>query len=114
MSMHIRLLYRVFNKIYCRETFQFVNCKNTHTHMRLKNNLFQLLIILVCISCKDKRNESSRQPEKVPVADLEEIKSVGRIIAITDFNSTSYFIYRGQPMGFQYELLRELADHLGI
>lgn len=31
-----------------------------------------------------------------------------------DFNSTNYFIYRGEPMGYQYELLKLLADHLGV
>lgn len=36
-----------------------------------------------------------------------------QIVAITDYNSTNYFVYRGQLMGYQYELLQELADHLG-
>ena len=36
-----------------------------------------------------------------------------KIVAITDYNSTNYFEYRGQLMGYQYELLQELADHLG-
>ncbi len=36
-----------------------------------------------------------------------------KIVAITDYNSTNYFVYRGQLMGYQYELLQELADHLG-
>ena len=38
----------------------------------------------------------------------------GKLVVLTDFNSTNYFIYRGQPMGYQYELLQELADYLGI
>lgn len=31
-----------------------------------------------------------------------------------DFNSTNYFIYRGEPMGYQYELLQLLAEQLGV
>jgi membrane-bound lytic murein transglycosylase F len=38
----------------------------------------------------------------------------GRLVAVTDFNSTSYFIYRGEPMGFHFELLKAFTDHLGI
>lgn len=46
--------------------------------------------------------------------DLEQIRERGKLIAITDFNSTSYFIYRGEPMGFQYELLQAYADYLQL
>lgn len=45
---------------------------------------------------------------------LERIQERGKIIAVTDFNSTNYFIYRGEPMGYQYELLKLLADHLDV
>ena len=45
--------------------------------------------------------------------DLDDIRERGRLIAITDYNSTNYFIYRGEPMGFHYELLKAFADHLG-
>lgn len=68
--------------------------------------------ILCCISfpgCKE-----SKDTGKHKVADLNEIRENGRLVVLTDFNSTNYFIYRGQPMGYQYELLQELADHLRL
>lgn len=46
--------------------------------------------------------------------DLEQIREGGKLVALTDYNSISYFIYKGEPMGFQYELLREFADYLQI
>jgi membrane-bound lytic murein transglycosylase F len=46
--------------------------------------------------------------------DLDEIASDGRLKVVTEFNSVNYFIYRGKPMGFQYEVLQELSNHLGI
>jgi len=46
--------------------------------------------------------------------DLDAIRERGKLIAVTDFNSTDYFIYRGEPMGFHFELLRSFSDHLGI
>jgi len=45
---------------------------------------------------------------------LERIQNRGKIVAVTDFNSTNYFIYRGEPMGYQYELLKLLAEHLDV
>jgi membrane-bound lytic murein transglycosylase F len=51
---------------------------------------------------------------KTRISDLDEIRENGKLVVITDFNSTDYFIYRGQPMGYQYELIQELADHLEI
>lgn len=46
--------------------------------------------------------------------DLPEIKKRGRLIAIVDNSSTSYFIYRGQAMGYEYDLLTRLAQKLGV
>jgi membrane-bound lytic murein transglycosylase F len=46
--------------------------------------------------------------------DLADITKSGVLRAIVDNNSVSYFIYRGRPMGFEYELLQRLAKHLGV
>lgn len=46
--------------------------------------------------------------------DLEDIKKDGVLNAIAIYNSTSYFLYKGEPMGFEYELLHRLADELGV
>ena len=46
--------------------------------------------------------------------DLEEIRERGKLIALTGYNSTSYFIYKGTPMGYEYELLEQLAKEIGV
>ena len=46
--------------------------------------------------------------------DLETIKKDGVLHAITIYSSTSYFSYKGMPMGFEYELLSRLAKELGL
>ncbi len=46
--------------------------------------------------------------------DLDEIKASGKLRVVTDFSAVNYFIYKGKPMGFQYEMLQELSDYLGI
>ncbi|MFN2546107.1 MAG: transglycosylase SLT domain-containing protein [Myxococcales bacterium] len=45
---------------------------------------------------------------------LEEIVRSGYIRVLTRNNDTSFFIYRGHRMGFDYELGKKLAQHLGI
>jgi membrane-bound lytic murein transglycosylase F len=50
----------------------------------------------------------------LPRRDLAEIKATGKLIALTDFSSSSYFLYKGVPMGFEYELLERFCDHLGV
>ncbi len=46
--------------------------------------------------------------------DLDAIRQKGKLVALTDYNSISYFTYRGTPMGYQYELLQNLASKLGL
>jgi len=45
---------------------------------------------------------------------LEEIRRSGYIRILTRNNDTSFFIYRGHRMGFDYELGKRLAQRLGI
>ena len=55
------------------------------------------------------------EPEKEQeVEDLESILDRGVLQAATDYNSTNYFVYRGEPMGFHLELLQHFAAHLGV
>ena len=48
------------------------------------------------------------------IADLEEIQERDTLKAITTYSATSYFLYRGQPMGYEYELASKLAEDLGV
>jgi membrane-bound lytic murein transglycosylase F len=50
----------------------------------------------------------------VDTVDLPQIRERGKLVAITTYSSTSYFIYRGKRMGYEYELLTRLAEHLGL
>ncbi len=48
------------------------------------------------------------------ISDLDQIKRKGKLVVISDYNSTAYFFYRGTPMGFNYEILRAFSDYLGV
>ena len=76
-----------------------------------------LLLIVILITCsspvsKEKKEVAAHEGEGQSL--LAEIKERGKLIATTDYNSTSYFVYRGTPMGYQYELLKSFANYLGV
>ena len=45
---------------------------------------------------------------------LRRIRERGYLVALTDRNTLNYFIYRGEPMGYQLELLQSFAGYLGV
>lgn len=47
------------------------------------------------------------------VRDLDQIKRDHKLIMLTENNSTSYFIYKGQPMGYEYEMVDSFAHSIG-
>ncbi len=59
------------------------------------------------------RSSKKQQPDK-EIAVLENIIERDTLIALTNYNSISYFSYRGKPMGFQYDMLTLFANFLGV
>jgi membrane-bound lytic murein transglycosylase F len=68
--------------------------------------------VAVLTSCVNKPGISHISNTFSP--DLDSIIKRGKLVAVTDYNSIDYFIYKGEPMGFNYELLKAFTDHLGI
>jgi membrane-bound lytic murein transglycosylase F len=46
--------------------------------------------------------------------DLADIVERDTIVALASYTSTSYFLYRGEPYGFEYELLRDFAEEADV
>lgn len=90
----------------------------------LRVRLFFCVMFFSLLACHPSGSENTQQQQadilglsfsaKPVELDLEAIKARGRLIAIVDNSSTSYFIYRGQPMGYEYELLSLLSEELGV
>jgi len=81
--------------------------------------LFLLIqAILFLVSCQQPGESRFRDIEDMKpenrITHLEEIRQEGAIKVVTEYNSISYFLYRGQPLGFQFELLQELANHMNL
>lgn len=80
--------------------------------MRIKVVRFTFLfclVLLVLASCR----KGNRGTDEVTY-DLPQMKDSGELVVLTLYSSTSYFIYRGQEMGFQYELSEQFAKSLGL
>lgn len=46
--------------------------------------------------------------------DLAEVKERGQLVVLAPYNSTTYFLYRGEPLGYEYELLQAFAKEQGV
>lgn len=83
-----------------------------------RNLLYLIFTALLLTSCLDnhreKLNREMADNEPPLHYRIHEIYERGRLIAITDYNTTDYFVFRGEPMGYQFEKLKMFADYLGV
>ncbi len=96
---------------------------SSQQHFFKKTRLLKLLfcLILLSVACRPNNNETKTQdilseyalPDPVDF-DLAKIKERDTLIAIVDNSSTGYFLYKGQPMGYEYDLLNLLAKELNV
>ena len=76
-------------------------------------SVFSLILLVLFFSCGEERIKQKKESAKKK-NELTRIMKSGRLRAVVDYNSTNYFVYRGKPMGFKYELLQRLAADMGL
>jgi membrane-bound lytic murein transglycosylase F len=81
--------------------------------VRFRHFLATAVVFAVCFSCNQSQKVNFATDPEVQL-DLDAIKKRGYINALVDNNSISYFIYKGQPMGYEYELLSLFAQTLDV
>jgi membrane-bound lytic murein transglycosylase F len=59
-------------------------------------------------------NWFSKSAEQEFILDKEGIQARGTLRVAVDNNSSSYYIYRGRRMGYEYELLLDLGKRIGV
>jgi membrane-bound lytic murein transglycosylase F len=75
-----------------------------------KQLLLLLLSIFLLASCEQKKKESS----EVVSTDLKEIIASDTLRVATMYGPTSYFLFRDEMMGFDYEMAENLSKHLNL
>lgn len=76
--------------------------------------LLSIFSLMIFSNCTDEAvNETVIEYPSVSI-DLPEILKRGKLTVLAENSSTSFFIYRGKKMGFEYEVLKEFANELGV
>ncbi len=74
-----------------------------------------IVLFLGLLGCsKEKGEQGNRANKDVVKRDLSDIQEEGVLRVVTSYSSTSYFLYKGQPMGYEYDLLKRFAKHLDV
>lgn len=82
-----------------------------------KNNTlcFWFGLIFILLSCQNNATDkTSKQDREEQGRDLNEIKEDSVLNIITTYSPTSYFLYRGEPMGYEYDMAKLLAKELEL
>ena len=76
----------------------------------------QISVLIIACICMLACHQKPQQQAVVDMEhyDLTHMKDSGVLVALTLNSSISYFDYRGEPMGFQYELANQFAQSLGL
>lgn len=76
----------------------------------IKTITYTLSFLFCFVSCKTKQ-ETLVIPEP---GTLEQIEQRGVLNVCCYYNTTDYYVYKGIPKGFHYELVKNFADYLGV
>ena len=66
---------------------------------------FFFLSLLLLLSGCHSNGQQQEEEECTSVTDLPQLKEKGKLTAVTLYSSTSYFQYKMQPMGYEYDLI---------
>lgn len=87
-------------------------CVSCRVMLVTKYRFYIAFAAFLLITCN--RTPQEAVPKLAGKSDFEAILKRGYINALVDNNSVSFFIYKGHPMGYDYELLNLFANHLNV
>jgi membrane-bound lytic murein transglycosylase F len=77
--------------------------QTTMRRQKWRSLLFIFLVLSIAFFCPCAKKSA-----------LERIKETGQITVITRNNAHCYYIYRDEPMGFEYDLAKAFSEYLGV
>ncbi|HRG35983.1 MAG TPA: transglycosylase SLT domain-containing protein [Chitinophagales bacterium] len=76
--------------------------------------LFTLLSFFTVRWLANYQEKKNTITEPTVDVDIDAIKERGTLRVIMEYNSISYFIYKGQRLGFEFELMQHFAKAIGV
>ena len=76
-------------------------------------SILSLLIVCAFFSCSSPP-EAEHGASHVVHIDLDSLTKRGTLVLLTENTSNSYFLYRGQPLGFDYDMVGAFAEYLDL
>lgn len=83
--------------------------------------ILSIVIIFLLGACDNSQVRNHTKSIQIPEAAilspnsvLDSVLARKKLRAATDYGSVNYLLYRGEPIGYQYELLKDLTNHLGV
>jgi len=70
--------------------------------------------MLGVLGCNNFKRPGNVNQNEVGAIDLDSIKRRGKLIVLTENSASTYYLYRNNPRGFDYELALSFAKHLGV
>lgn len=65
-------------------------------------------------SCRNEHAGVVGEPGPTLLRDLPEMRLDGQLVLLTENTSSSYYLYKGKPMGFDYDLMYRFASDHGL
>jgi len=72
------------------------------------------VVVIGCLGCGNRESKRQAAEHQAGIIDLDSIKRRGSIILLTENSASTYFLYRNQARGFDYELALAFAKELGL
>lgn len=85
--------------------------------LKYRNILAIVILMFAFSTCVEQTRSASVWNNgrfEAPLRDLDGILREGKLRVVVDYNYTNYFVYRGKPMGFKYEILKQLSKDLNV
>jgi peptidoglycan lytic transglycosylase F len=99
----------------------FIFMVGTKNYQMIKSYLISFVLgsfflLTSCTKTEAPQNEAPKKETSLPSVsiDFEEILARNELRVAVDYSATTYFLYKGLPLGFEYELLKRFTKNMGV